>query len=94
MSQPNGYYDTLNHDLLNRLPTDARRVLELGCGAGALARAYRPRNPGAHYTGVEKVAAQAELASGACDALATGDIESVACLDALDAIRTHRSLGP
>jgi 2-polyprenyl-3-methyl-5-hydroxy-6-metoxy-1,4-benzoquinol methylase len=87
MSQPQGYYDTLNHDLLARLPQDARRVVEVGCGGGALARAYRHRNPGAHYTGVELAEAAARRAAGACHEVVLGDIQSPACLQALDRLR-------
>lgn len=87
MSQPPGYYDTLNADLLVRLPANASRVLEPGCGAGALARAYRRQNPSAHYTGVEMAESQARLAAGACDTVVTGDIESAACLRGLDELR-------
>lgn len=89
MSQPPGYYDSLNHDLLARLPTDARRVLEPGCGAGALARAYRQRNPAAHYTGVEKAQAQARQATTTCTNVVHGDIESAACWQALDRLRAE-----
>ncbi len=87
MSQPPGYHDTLNRDLLDRLPADACRVLEIGCGNGALARAYRARNPGAHYTGVEIAGAPAHAAAGACHEVVNGDIETTACVDALDRLR-------
>lgn len=87
MSQPPGYHDTLNQDLLQRLPSDARRVLEIGCGSGALARAYRPRNPGVHYTGVELSEPAARAAANACNEVVIGNIESPACLQALDRLR-------
>lgn len=87
MSQPPGYHDKLNQDLLASLPTDARRVLEVGCGSGALARAYRQRNPGVHYTGVEVVQDAARNATDACNDLVRGDIETKPCLDALDQLR-------
>lgn len=87
MSQPAGYHDTLNQDLLARLPGTARRVLEVGCGSGSLARAYRQRNPGVHYTGVEMVEDAARRAADACNDLVRGDIEARSCLDALDELR-------
>lgn len=37
--------------LLQALPA-AKRVLELGCGAGELAQAYKARHPGCHWVGV------------------------------------------
>ena len=45
-------HDPAFRRLLNALP-DARRVLELGCGAGELAKAYKAGHPGSHWTGVE-----------------------------------------
>lgn len=87
MSQPAGYHDKLNHDLLSRLPTDARRVLEVGCGSGALARAYRALNPNVHYTGVEVAGEAARKATDACNDIVRGDIETQPCLDALDQLR-------
>jgi 2-polyprenyl-3-methyl-5-hydroxy-6-metoxy-1,4-benzoquinol methylase len=47
------YYDRVNEDLLCLIPPDARVVLEVGCGAGALAAAYRRRNPSVKWFGVE-----------------------------------------
>ena len=87
MTQPPGYHDKLNHDLLASLPADARRVLEIGCGSGALARAYRQRNQSVHYTGVEVVKDAARSATDACNDLVRGDIETQLCLDALDQLR-------
>lgn len=84
MTQPHGYHDHINHDLLARLPVDAQRVLEIGCGSGALAVAYRQRNPGAHYTGVEKAPRPAQQAAARLHATVHGDIEAPACLAALD----------
>jgi SAM-dependent methyltransferase len=53
----------LNLTLLNRLPFTATRVLDVGCGNGGLAFAYRRRNPNAFYAAVEidpALAAQAK----------------------------------
>jgi hypothetical protein len=43
----------LNINLLNRLPFTSSRVLDIDCGDGANAFAYRRRNPGAFYAGLE-----------------------------------------
>src|ERR1700728_4797083 len=40
-------------DLLSRIPLSARTILELGCGTGTLAAAYRPINPKARLLGIE-----------------------------------------
>ena len=47
------YHDRLNPDLLKIIPLDAKVVLEIGCGAGRLAEAYRRINPSVCWFGVE-----------------------------------------
>lgn len=47
------YYDNVNPTVLQELDPRAARICEFGCGAGALARAVRERNPNVHYVGVE-----------------------------------------
>lgn len=54
----------VNNDLLIRVPLDAKLVVDVGCGAGALARAIRRRNPATQVIGIERdpgLAAQARL---------------------------------
>lgn len=74
-----------NPDLLNLMPTDARRVVEVGCSSGALAREYKKLNPNANYTGIEIVPSYAALASEHCDRVIDVDIENVS----LDTLRTE-----
>lgn len=52
MSLPE-YFNRVNPDLLKLIPPDAKVVLEIGCGAGALCEAYRRVNPGVKWIGVE-----------------------------------------
>lgn len=66
-----------NPDLLRFMPLHARRVIEVGCSSGALAREYRKLNPNVHYTGVEVVPEYAELARAYCDRVIDLDIEAV-----------------
>lgn len=51
------------------------RVLDVGCGAGANARALRAARPGAHIVGVEPNARAARLASESCDRVLCGSAE-------------------
>lgn len=72
-----GYYGNVNRDLMALLPLTARRVLELGCGDGALARAWRLENPAARYEAVELHGPSAAIARDAVDRLTLGDIETL-----------------
>lgn len=66
----------VNAYLLHFMPQDARRVVDIGCGDGAFAKAYRARFPIVRYTGVEEDAARAALARPHCDYVFNADIEA------------------
>ena len=55
------------------MPPDARNVLEVGCGAAALAQAYRRINPEDCYLGIEKDP-EAASASGRLDRVVGFDL--------------------
>jgi SAM-dependent methyltransferase len=67
--------DSADPDLLGRIPLAAASVLEVGCGAGALAAAYKRRNPKARYVGIESDPVVAEIAAARMDAVAVADVE-------------------
>lgn len=66
-----------NPDLLSLMPPAARRIVEVGCSSGALAREYRKVNPACAYVGIEIVAQYAGLARRHCDSVLEIDIESL-----------------
>jgi SAM-dependent methyltransferase len=70
------YPDHANPDLLGRIPLTARRILDVGCGAGALGLAYKRRNPAARYLGIEADPRAAAIAAGRLDAVAHCDVEA------------------
>jgi SAM-dependent methyltransferase len=70
-------HDRHNPELLKFMPDNARRVVEVGCSTGALARAYKAINPQAHYIGVEIDPAYAELARRHCDEVLVQDMDAV-----------------
>ena len=69
------YPDLPNADLLDRIPLDARVVLDVGCGTGALGAAYRPRNPRARLLGIDQDREAAQIAARRLDAVANVDVE-------------------
>ncbi len=81
--KPEGYYGQGRPDLVARLPRPLGRVLDVGCGEGATAKALRAA--GATWVGgVEVQPAAAERAEGALDEVVTGAVEDV----------LHRLSGP
>ena len=66
-----------NPDLLALIPRDAKKLVEVGCSSGALAREYKKINKNCHYMGVEVVPEYARLAERHCDSVVELDIEDV-----------------
>lgn len=66
-----------NPDLLKLMPTNAKRVVEIGCSSGALAREYKKLNPDVHYIGIEIDPSYAQLAREHCDRVLDMNIETV-----------------
>jgi SAM-dependent methyltransferase len=67
--------NTYNQDLLQFVPLEARKIVEVGCGDGAFAKAYRQRNAVCNYTGIEASPAPAQAARPHCDFVFNEDIE-------------------
>ena len=64
-----------NPDLLRFIPVESKKLIEIGCSSGALAREFKKISPGAHYVGVEIDADYALLAQRYCDKTSVLDIE-------------------
>ena len=65
-----------NADLLALIPKDAKRVVEVGCMLGAMAREYRQINPSVDYTGIDVDADYAKQAQEHCTRTMGADIET------------------
>jgi 2-polyprenyl-3-methyl-5-hydroxy-6-metoxy-1,4-benzoquinol methylase len=70
------YYDNFNPDLFNEIPNNIPKILELGCGAGALGAKYKSLNPSSHWCGLELIEEQANSARNKLDRVICTDIET------------------
>jgi SAM-dependent methyltransferase len=68
-------HDFYNADLLAYIPPDCRRVTEVGCSTGALARAYLKSSPRCDYIGIEVDADYAAMARETGARAVVGDVE-------------------
>jgi len=75
--KPSGYYELLNPVLLDSIPPGASAVLEVGCAVGALGAAYKERNPGCTYYGIEIHPPSAEIAAQRLDKVYCASVEDV-----------------
>ena len=75
MSAP-AYPDAANPDLLPLIPLDAKVVLDVGCGAGALGAGYLRRNPNARMLGIDLDPAAAATAARRLSEVAMVDVEA------------------
>jgi 2-polyprenyl-3-methyl-5-hydroxy-6-metoxy-1,4-benzoquinol methylase len=70
-------HESHNPDLLNLMPPTLKRIIEMGCSSGALAREYKKINPGCEYVGVEVSADYAELARRHCDRVVVTNLDAM-----------------
>jgi SAM-dependent methyltransferase len=68
-------YSALNPPVLARIPRDVRRVLDVGCGNGALGRAIKARRP-AEVVGVTHSSEEAARARPVLDQIVLTDLET------------------
>lgn len=72
--------DNVNLDLLALIPPATRRVVEIGCANGALARAWRAQQPSSEFIGIDIDAEYVARATPHCTRAFAADIERVADL--------------
>lgn len=74
--QPPDYYAGLNHHLLRAVPTDALRLLDVGCGEGRLGEALKRLDPRRAVFGAECQPAAAARAATRLDRAFCLDVEA------------------
>jgi 2-polyprenyl-3-methyl-5-hydroxy-6-metoxy-1,4-benzoquinol methylase len=70
------YKNDGNRPLLNLAPSTARRVLDVGCGAGDNARMFRRQSPEVHIIGITLSPAEAQLARRYIQEVHVADLET------------------
>ena len=70
------YFGAINADILELLPPDARRVLDVGCASGALGREIKQRLPQAVVHGIERADAALGPAQANLDRVFAADLEA------------------
>jgi 2-polyprenyl-3-methyl-5-hydroxy-6-metoxy-1,4-benzoquinol methylase len=69
--------EIVNTDVLAMMPPALKHVVEVGCGSGSLAGAYRAHNPDTLYTGLEVMPEYIKLAKRYCNNVYLANIESL-----------------
>jgi len=70
------YFDFARPELMALIPASCRRILDIGCGAGALGAALK-RERGVYVAGLERDPAAATLAAERLDEIVVGDVEGL-----------------
>jgi len=73
--RPEGYYNHARPEVLALVPEDARRILDVGCGAGELGAAIKARQ-GAYVCGIERDGAAGHAADAVLDYVRHADVET------------------
>ena len=68
-------HDKANMTVLEIIPSESSKIIEIGCGSGALAREFKALNPHCHYVGLDIVQEYANMAARYCDEVIVTDIE-------------------
>lgn len=68
-------HDIHNDEVLKLIPSTSKKVIEIGCSSGALAREFKKIHPDTNWVGVEIDPDYAELAKRYCDATVVGNLD-------------------
>lgn len=66
-----------NDEVLRLIPKTSKKIIEIGCSSGALAREFKRKHPGVHWIGVEIDPDYAELAKRYCDTTLVANLDEV-----------------
>lgn len=78
------YYRIINPYILERIPKNAQRVVEVGCAAGILGKHYKLTNPNCEYIGIEIDEKAAKYAKYELDRVILGNAEEESVIDQIE----------
>ena len=78
MKQTPLLHQIANPSILALMPDNAKRIVEIGCGNGNIAREYKRSHQRCEYIGLEIEPRYADIARSHCDRVIVGDIEHLA----------------
>ncbi|MGE0311694.1 MAG: class I SAM-dependent methyltransferase [Lautropia sp.] len=70
-------HDLINPDLMAMIPPETRRIVDVGCMQGSLAKAYRAEHPQAEVIGIDIDPDYAAVASAHCTRALAADVETM-----------------
>jgi trans-aconitate methyltransferase len=70
-------HDNVNHDLVAHIPPATRRIVEVGCANGALAREWRAAHPACEVVGIDIDPDYAARAAAHCTRAFAADVEQL-----------------
>lgn len=68
-------HDSHNPDLLRLIPSSCKKIIEIGCSSGALAREFKKQYNDVNWIGLEIESSYAEQANSYCDKTLVSNIE-------------------
>lgn len=66
-----------NDEVLRLIPNTSKKIIEIGCSSGALAREFKKLHPETHWVGVEIDPDYAKLAKRHCDTTVVANLDEV-----------------
>ncbi len=70
-------HSIVNNDLLNLIPSNSRRIIEVGCMHGQMAREFLVNHPATRYVGIDIDPDYVNVAGKFCTEAFSSDIESI-----------------
>ncbi|MFY8187686.1 MAG: class I SAM-dependent methyltransferase [Flavobacterium sp.] len=82
-NKPTGYYNNIRTEMLDFLPPNSKKILDVGCGQGSFASVIKEMQ-GAEVWGIEYMESEAKVAATVLDKVFSGP-----CENALDKLPDH-----